>query len=430
VLASPSRLVLGCFDQIGAALFGSGQVDHAAIGGLRERLAQVPDPRSPRGLRHSLLSILLITICGVAAEKNFYTTIEAWARDAPAHVLAAFGVRFDPFTARHLCPDESTLRDVLARVDPDALTAAGRDYLSDLSEGRARTRTEVPDEREARRARTAPADPEATGKPVGYAADGKRLAGAKRRDGTHVNLLSLVRHGDGVTLAQREINAKSNEIPEATRLLADVDVSGGVVTLDALHTQRKTAQAIIADHHAAYVLAIKGNQPNLARAVAARFTATNASFQDAGRYFAHTDRGHGRIEHREIRTADATGIDFPHAAQLFQITRRSKKLDAQAWDHKEVVFGITALTTAQAGPADLARYTRGHWSVENKSHYIRDVTFREDANQTRTRHAPANLATCRNIVIGALRQAGNLNIAHARSRQANNYDRALTLFDL
>lgn len=68
--------------------------------------------------------------------------------------------------------------------------------------------------------------------------------------------------------------------------------------------------------------------------------------------------------------------------------------------------------------------------VENKSHYVRDVTFGEDHSNTRTGHAPANLATCRNLVIGTLRAAGHTNIAHARSLQANRYDRAITLFDL
>jgi predicted transposase YbfD/YdcC len=423
VLASPSSPTATSFDQIGDIPLG---------GGLRERLALVPDPRSPCGLRHSLLSILLITVCALAAGKNGYTAIEAWAKDAPAHVLHALDVRFDAFTARHVCPDESTIRDVLSRIDRDHLTAAGCAYLLDLSEGRARTRTDTPDEREARRARTAAArtTPQGAGKPKAYAADGKRLAGARRPDGSHVNLLQIVDHATGTTRAQREINAKTNEIPEARTLFHEVDLKDSILTLDALHTQRATAEAIVTDHKAAYVLAVKGNQPNLWNTVAARFTRPDAFYRDTGMFHTETSRGHGRIERREIRVAPARGIDFPHAAQIFQITRRSKNLDAPAWERKETVFGITALTPGQAGPADLAGYTRGHWSVENKSHYVRDVTFREDAGQTRTGHAPANLATLRNLVIGALRRAGHTNIAHARTLQSNDYHRALTLFAL
>jgi hypothetical protein len=108
VPASLSSPTATSFDQIGDIPLG---------GGLRERLALVPDPRSPCGLRHSLLSILLITVCALAAGKNGYTAIEAWAKDAPAPVLHALDVRFDAFTARHVCPGESTIRNVISRID-------------------------------------------------------------------------------------------------------------------------------------------------------------------------------------------------------------------------------------------------------------------------------------------------------------------------
>jgi predicted transposase YbfD/YdcC len=290
------------------------------------------------------------------------------------HALDALDVRFDPFLARHVCPDESTIRLTIGRINPDDLAATGCRYLADLAEGRATVRRDVPDEREARRARTAAAaSPDAgsfTCTAKGFAIDGKRLASARRGDGSHVNLLSMVEHGSGTTAAQREIPAKTNEVPEVTQLLAGADVRGGVLTLDALHTQRGTAEAVVVDHHAAYLLMIKANQPNLLAAVAARFTKPNAFFQDAGRYFSQSTTGHGRVESREIRVASTEGIDFPHAAQVFQIIRRSKKLRSRSWEHKEVVFGVTALSVDQAGPADLAGYAKNHWSVENKSHYV------------------------------------------------------------
>jgi predicted transposase YbfD/YdcC len=113
------------------------------------------------------------------------------------------------------------------------------------------------------------------------------------------------------------------------------------------------------------------------------------------------------------------------------IVRRSKDTSTpEDWNHKEHVYAITNLPADLAGPADLAKYARGHWSVENSSHYVRDVTFGEDASQTRTANAPANLATLRNLVIGTFRQTGHTNIAHARTLHANRYERALTTFDL
>jgi predicted transposase YbfD/YdcC len=418
LLSSPDAAV---FDQL---------ADIDGVGGLRERLAAVVDPRCAQGMRHSLMSILLITVCALTAGKDGYTAIGAWARDAPAVLLAALDVRLDAFTGRHVCPDESTIRSTLARIDPAALAVSGYAYLADIADGRAAVRLDIPDEREARRTRTATIARVQDATAKGYALDGKRLAGARRPDGSRVMLFSMVDHHNGITAAQCEIPTKTSEIAATTGLLTDLDVTGAVLTLDALHTLRPTADAIVTDHHAAYILTIKANQPHLLAAVAARFTQPDTHFQANRCYATVTDRGHGRIERRDIRTADAHGIDFPHAAQIFQIIRRSKALDALSWDRKEVIFGITALPDTRSGPADLARYVRQHWSVETKSHYVRDVTFREDASQTRTAHAPANLATLRNLVIGVLRHAGHTNIAHARGLHANSYHRVHTLFNL
>jgi predicted transposase YbfD/YdcC len=224
-------------------------------------------------------------------------------------MLTALGVRFDVFTARHVCPDESTIRDLLSRIDAGVLATTGCRYLADLVEGRTKVRTDVPDEREARRARAAAT--RAVGgdaKPKAYALDGKRLAGARRGDGTRVNLLSLVDHETGLTATQREIPSKTNEIPEARILLSDVDVAGAVLTLDALHTQRDTAEAIVTDHHAAYVLAIKGNQPNLYNAVAARFTQPNSYFQETGQYTTATNTAHSSTcSHRTGQVTNTPG---------------------------------------------------------------------------------------------------------------------------
>jgi predicted transposase YbfD/YdcC len=435
VFASPSLRTSGCLDQLKSVMAefsgsGGGSLPARrveAVAGLRERLSELPDPRARRGLRHSLVSILLITICALAADKNGYTHIEAWARDAPTAVLEAMDVRFDAFTGARVPPDESTIRDVLSRLDAAALARATAAYLAERPAGHEQP---VVDEREARRARAAGTAIGDTAAPAGLAADGKRLAGARRPDDTRVNLLSLVDHATGTTRAQHEIAAKTNEIPELATLLAGLDLTGVVISVDALHTQRDTA-TMIAGHGAYYFMTVKGNQPTLQAAIAARLGQANSHYQAEGRYHCAENRGHGRVEQRQIRTADATGIDFPHAAQIMHIVRRSKNTSTpEGWNHKEHVYAITNLPEHLAGPADLARYARGHWAVENSSHYVRDVTFGEDASQTRTANAPANLATCRNLVIGAFRQTGHTNIAHARTLHANRYERALTTFDL
>jgi predicted transposase YbfD/YdcC len=436
VSAPSSSPIAGVLDQLKAVADEGTRTDATpecllgSVGGLRERLAVVPDPRRAAGRRHSLLSILLITICALAADKNVFTHIEAWARDAPPVVLSAMDVRFDALSGRHVPPDESTIRDVLARIDAPALAKATAGHLADLAVKHPDSPPAAPiDEREARRARSRAAEP-AAALPA-LAADGKRLAGARRPDGTHVHLLSLVDHATGTTFAQHEITAKTNEIPELAVLLADTDLAGATLTVDALHTQRKTARMIAEDHYGFYLMTVKANQPTLHDAIAARFGAPNSDFAAEGRYHLAENRGHGRVEQRQIRTADAEGIDFPYAAQIAHITRRTRKLDTEhGWNHKEHVYAITNLPAHLAGPADLAAAARGHWSIENSSHHVRDTTFAEDAHQARTANTPANLASLRNLVTGVFRAAGHANIAHARSLHANRYERALTLFDL
>ncbi|GAB7040391.1 MULTISPECIES: ISAs1 family transposase [Catenuloplanes] len=142
------------------------------------------------------------------------------------------------------------------------------------------------------------------------------------------------------------------------------------------------------------------------------------------------DRGHGR---REIRTLKiltvSTGIDFPHAAQALQIRRR-RRLDEPKRFTTETVYAITDLHVHQAKPAQLAAWIRGHWSIENKIHWVRDVTYDEDRSQIRTGTGQQVMAALRNAAIGALRPAGVTNIAAANRHHARDSTRPLALLGI
>ncbi|MFD6694958.1 ISAs1 family transposase [Micromonospora aurantiaca (nom. illeg.)] len=144
-----------------------------------------------------------------------------------------------------------------------------------------------------------------------------------------------------------------------------------------------------------------------------------------------TDRGHG---HREIRSCKiltiSTGIDFPHAAQAIQIRRRRRRLDQPKRFTTETVYAITDLRVHQAKPAHLAGWIRGHWSIENKVHWVRDVTYDEDRSQIRTGTGPQVMAALRNAAIGALRLAGITNIAAANRHHARDSTRPLALLGI
>jgi predicted transposase YbfD/YdcC len=127
--------------------------------------------------------------------------------------------------------------------------------------------------------------------------------------------------------------------------------------------------------------------------------------------------------HREHR------ILFPHARQALQITRRTRRLDSTTWT-TEVAYAVTSLAAEQATPAQLATWARGHWCIENRLHWVRDVTYDEDRSQIRTGTGPQVMAALRNAAIGALRNAGATNIAAANRHHARNANRPLALLGI
>jgi hypothetical protein len=126
------------------------------------------------------------------------------------------------------------------------------------------------------------------------------------------------------------------------------------------------------------------------------------------------DRGHGRREIRTLKILSvAAGIEFLQAAQAIQFRRRRRLLDEPRRFTTETVYAITDLHAHEAKPWQLADWIRGHWSIENKTHWVRNVTYDEDRSQIRTGTGPQVMATLRNTANGGLRLAGVTNIAAA-----------------
>jgi predicted transposase YbfD/YdcC len=212
-------------------------------------------------------------------------------------------------------------------------------------------------EREQRRAAAAAARPGLPGLLGQAAADGKTVRGAVRADGSQVHLLSVLDVATGCVRAQREIDAKTNEIPELAPAIAHLDLTGRVVTLDALHTQAETARHLVEDKHAHYLMIIKGNQPSLLQAAVKALAGSDAGFADAS--WAEEGKGHGRRERRAIRTAPADGIDWPHAAQVMRI-RRDSGPTRGPWTHKEIVLEPPS---APVGRLEFAGCSASRWNI-------------------------------------------------------------------
>ena len=384
---------------------------------LVARLSKVPDLRRRRGLRHPLVVVLALAACAtLVVGGDSVTAIWQWAARASQDKLARLGARRHPWTGRFLVPSERTFRRVLGKLDADALDAALGGWAADVARGVVPApvvaATPGPPEREQRRATQRSVEhPAPDGLLPAAAVDGKALRGARTPDGGRVFLVAAIDHATGAVLGQRQVGDKRGEGAAARDLLTGLRAPAMVWTLDALHTTKATARLITTDLHGHYILIIKGNQPIARDAAAALLSGPNADW--VATTAIEDDRGHGRVERRTIRVAPADDSLFPGAVQAFRLRRDTAGLDG-VWTGKEIVYGITSLPADLAGPAQLNHYERRHWVVEDRLHWVRDVTFGEDASQLRTGTAPRALAAFRNLAISALRLAGRANIAHAR----------------
>jgi predicted transposase YbfD/YdcC len=350
---------------------------------LLDLLAQVPDPRKRRGRRHPLDGLPAVGIAAVTAGSRSFAAIGQWAADAGADVLAGLGAARGP-------AEESTFRRAFALVSPDVLDRVLGAWLH--------TRAV-----------------QAGGRLV-IAVDGKAVRGAKGKDGKAPHLVAALAHGVGAVLGQVAVDAKSNEIPAVRELLkAFADLAGAVITIDALHTQSDTAQ-VIAGRDADYVMTVKGNMPTLYRQLKklpwSRIPSASSVSAD-----------HGRRARRTIKAALAPAwIEFAGAAQVAQVRRTVTKKGKKT---VEVVYLITS--DSRADPATLAAWIRGHWEIENKLHWVRDVTYQEDKSLVRTGNAPRVMATLRSLAISLLRLDGHSSIAAANRHHARDPQRTLTL---
>jgi predicted transposase YbfD/YdcC len=365
---------------------------------LLDDLAKITDPRQRRGRRHALGAVLAVAVAAVLAGARSLVAIGEWAADAPGPVLAALGVRRDPLRRGWRPPGEATVRRVLACVDPDALDLVIGRWLADQQ------------------------PPPALAWRQAVAVDGKTLRGSGHHGNAPVQLLAVMDHTSHAVLAQTDVDHTTNEIARFRPLLEGLDLAGRVVTADALHTQREHADWLVTVKHAAYVLIVKANQPTLHHQL------ETLPWRDIPAQDHTRDRGHARVELRRLQVTTVAGLDFPHATQAIRIIRWVRSLRRRRW-RTVTVYAVTSLTAAQAHPARLADWIRGHWGIE-ALHHIRDTTFAEDACQVRTGAAPRAMASLRNLAIGILRLHGRRNIAAALRRNARDASRVLPLLGI
>jgi len=346
----------------------------------------VEDHRIPGMTTYPLDEVLLTVLVGLLCRGEDFDEIEMICEEHLAWLR-----RFLAF--RDGIAPAQTLRRVLRALDPAALERAFSTWVASLQE-----------------------------KVSGVVAiDGKTLRGSKRdKSGAGaLHLVSAYAHAAGLTLGQRAVSDKSNEITAIPELLEMLAIEGTVVTIDAMGAQKAIAAKII-DRKADYLLALKGNQETL--------------HQDAAEFFAdpvlaagcprerQIGSGHGRIEERICLAADATWLAERHPGwkalrSIAQVTatRTDKKTGKSSTETRLYISSL------RPDPARLLADSRSHWSIENNLHWQLDVTFREDECRTRKDHAARNLATLRRAALNLLRcQPSKISLKRKRLKAALN----------
>jgi predicted transposase YbfD/YdcC len=351
------------------------------------------DPRVVRAQRHSLLAIVTIALCGIICGAESWVEIAEFGR-VKAEWFASF------LDLPHGIPSHDTFGRVFAQVDATQFETCFAQWMQAVA-------TALP-----RGAATA-----ATETAV-IALDGKavRRSHNRRAGQSPLHLVSAWASAQRLILAQVAVADKSNEITAFPALLRQLDVSGCLVTIDAMGCQREIAQQIV-DQGADYVLALKENQETLAEEVADTFAlARTSAFTEVApttwSSWRDITKGHGRLEIREhwvlsdpaILAYLREAVPWP-ALGAIGLVEAERRFDAGA--------GVAPSVEREARyyllstPLDAQRFgdaVRAHWGIENRVHWLLDVAFREDDSRVRVGHAAENFAVLRRIALHLLKQ--------------------------
>ena len=371
---------------------------------LLDILAEVHDSRNNRGKRHPLSAILGLAVIAMMCGARSYAAIAEWGRTYHTDLPKALGFK------RTKTPCASTLHYVFKDLDATALENKLTHWAIAVFE-------DLPPETDTH----------------AFAIDGKTLCGSDKHEATITHLLSVVSHQLGITLTQQPVNAKTNEIPIATQILQALDVSGKIITTDALLTQKAFCQTLC-EKNADYVLPVKANQKQTYEDIRLLFapeippkTDVDPQVYQARTFetlhqeththtdtFACVEKAHGYITTRTLTTSTSLNehLTWPGLAQVYEYRSERKHRRTQKVTH-HTQYGITSLSPQRASAERLLRLRRGHWAIENLSHRTRDVLMGEDASQVRCGNIPHVMAALRNTVLTLLRISGYTKIAQA-----------------
>ena len=348
---------------------------------LVAHFARVSDPRINRRREHDLIDILVIAVCTLLCAGETFNDMEDFGK-AKRDWFSTF------LKLRKGIPSHDTFNRVFAALDPKQFLDCFLRWTQSLREA-------VPQEI--------------------VALDGKALRRALNRGQSIKYVVSAWAESNGLVLGQLKVADKSNEITAVPELLRVLELSGCIVTLDAMGCQKKIAKEIV-EADADYVLALKGNQETVHEEVKSFLDATlleqqsprlqGAKLSQAAATLASletVEKDHGRLEIRRYYQSDQLDW-FADRLKWEGLKSVGMVESVREVDGKTTVERRYYLASLPLGIETLARAVRGHWGVENKVHWIMDVCFREDQSRARTGYAAENLATLRRLALNLLKQ--------------------------
>jgi predicted transposase YbfD/YdcC len=338
------------------------------------QFVELDDPRGRQGVEHAFLSIVMIAILATISGAQGWEDIELYA-ESHGPWLGTF------LDLSRGIPHADTYRRMFERIDPEALQGCFQGWLQQIVT--------------------------ATGAQV-IPIDGKTLRGSYDREAKQsaLHLVSAWASENRLLLAQVKVDEKTNEITAIPALLELLDISGCIITIDAMGTQTAIAQQIITQQ-GDYVLCLKANHPTLHQDVKAWFEqAQSQGFTGITHsYDRRVEGGHHRRENRQVWAVPLAVMGALHQSaqwaglQTVVMVERVRHL----WNETthEVMFYLSSLP---ADAVNLGRAIRAHWGIENQLHWVLDVTLGEDACRIRRGHAPENFAWLRRMAVSLLNQ--------------------------